>query len=547
MSIEPISTARPSLRLRADTPVRAWYDRPGREVAIAAVTTMALGFVILGAPNLELGALEARLGIATGNPIGPLGHGTTGWDPFVWPLPLALSQGWAAFQSHGLPTQDAVRWPAAIAAVLTGWILTRRMLLVQGPAASIFTGLAWFGTVGLMDRSGNAGLDLISGLAVVAAIDRILSKGTDWLAGLWAAVAVFAAGWVPVAILALSTVVLGRTSARLTFKFLAPPIAALIGWSVWAVKGGNPTVWAAGLTLPFSQSSDWWLPLSMLGLSLPWSPMALLLVRKDLRSGWDEAPRKLVVGWLQIGAATLVLGTAVPGFAVVAAVPVLAALAIVAGMACDRIWSIDSDLAPKTRDNLRTLTVGITLTWALICLIFGGHIAMAISFYRALAVVIIASALVCVGVAIAGAVKDRSRWSLLSVVILACGLKLAHWGYFVPEWNYRQGQGPWGRAIGQWVPPRRTVFTMHPWPNDLAFAIGRPVKQLLSPNHIQFQKGGSARYVLLQPSEFENWPDSAPSLVKVREFLDEIGDPRILARTEGPIDWDSAASEAKGE
>ncbi len=545
MSTEPISTVRPSLRLRADTPVRPWYERTGREVAAAAVAAMALGFVVLGAPNLELGALEARLGIATGNPFGPLGHGTTGWDPFVWPIPLALSQGWAAFQSHGLPTQDAVRWPTAIAAVLTGWILTRRMLLVQGPTAAIFSGLAFFGTVALMDRSGAAGLDMISGLAVVAAIDRFLTKGTDWVAGLWAALAFLSAGWVPVAILALSTIVLGRTSARLSFRFLAPPIAAMVGWSVWTVKVANPTVWAAGLTLPFTQASDWWLPVALVGLTLPWSPMILLLVRKDIRSGWEETPRKLVVGWLQVGAATLVLGTAVPGFAVVAATPVLAALAIAVGMACERIWSIDSELAQKTRDHLRTLTVGVTLTWALICVIFGSHVAMAISYYRVLAVFIIASAMVGAGVAMAGAIRDRSRWSLLSLVVMALGLKLGHSGYFVPEWNYRQGQGPWGRAIGQWVPPRRTVFTLHPWPNDLAFAIGRPVRQILSPNHIQFQQGGSARYVLLQPSEFENWPESAPSLVKVREFQDEIGDPRILARTDGPIDWDGAARDSQ--
>ena len=36
---------------------------------------------------------------------------------------------------------------------------------------------------------------------------------------------------------------------------------------------------------------------------------------------------------------------------------------------------------------------------------------------------------------------------LATLFVMAVGLKLAAWGYYVPEWNYRQSQGPWARAI----------------------------------------------------------------------------------------------------
>ncbi len=67
------------------------------------------------------------------------------------------------------------------------------------------------------------------------------------------------------------------------------------------------------------------------------------------------------------------------------------------------------------------------------------------------------------------------------MVLVAIALKLAHWGYYVPEMNYRTSAGPWGRAIGQWVPEKHPVYTLHAWPADLAYAINRPVRQLAGP------------------------------------------------------------------
>ena len=53
--------------------------------------------------------------------------------------------------------------------------------------------------------------------------------------------------------------------------------------------------------------------------------------------------------------------------------------------------------------------------------------------------------IIAIGVAILGwsALETRnSRRGLVTLIVIAVGLKLAHWGYYVPEWNYRYSQGP---------------------------------------------------------------------------------------------------------
>jgi hypothetical protein len=131
------------------------------------------------------------------------------------------------------------------------------------------------------------------------------------------------------------------------------------------------------------------------------------------------------------------------------------------------------------------------------------------------------------------------RWALGGIVVLSMALKLAHWGYWVPEWNYREGAGPWGRAIGQWVPEKHPVYVLHPWPADLAFAMNRPVRQLRMPQQINFQPGEGSKFVLLQDSEYAEyltWSEGWPRLLKVAEFEDREGlTKRILTRTDAPL------------
>ena len=50
---------------------------------------------------------------------------------------------------------------------------------------------------------------------------------------------------------------------------------------------------------------------------------------------------------------------------------------------------------------------------------------------------------------------------------------------------------------------------------------------------MNYLPGSESRYLLLQPQEFENWPDHAPSISLVAKFHDQWGAERILARTAG--------------
>ena len=67
---------------------------------------------------------------------------------------------------------------------------------------------------------------------------------------------------------------------------------------------------------------------------------------------------------------------------------------------------------------------------------------------------------------------------------------------------------------------------MHPWPADLAYATGRPVRQVAGPQLIEFQPGQGSKFVLLADSEwaeYQSWSDGWPKLIKVAEFEDEPG------------------------
>src|SRR5207249_7087033 len=120
----------------------------------------------------------------------------------------------------------------------------------------------------------------------------------------------------------------------------------------------------------------------------------------------------------------------------------------------------------------RKVTIGIATAiavfWALVSIVQGGYLAAAVSYYRPIAL-----ALAGVGLAIGlhaswSALQGQVRGSLMAILMVAVCLKVAHWGVYTPEWNYRFSQGPWGRAIGQWVPPKWPIYTSDTWPADLA-------------------------------------------------------------------------------
>src|SRR4051794_33268368 len=117
MSAESATAERRGARFRADLPLSSKV--PTWAWTMLAWTVLGAGFVLIGGGNLDLGEIEARLGIAAGEPLGPLGRVSGGWEPSVWPAPVALSQLWA-WGEGGTPTAASVRWPSAIAGLAIG-------------------------------------------------------------------------------------------------------------------------------------------------------------------------------------------------------------------------------------------------------------------------------------------------------------------------------------------------------------------------------------------------------------------------------------------
>ena len=102
---------------------------PGLQTwAVPLLAVMAIGFVLLGAGNLDLGPVDARQGLAASEPLGPLGQVCGSWAPDLWPGRVAASRMATLFEGGGRPTPGAVLWPAALAAVAIGWTLARRMM-----------------------------------------------------------------------------------------------------------------------------------------------------------------------------------------------------------------------------------------------------------------------------------------------------------------------------------------------------------------------------------------------------------------------------------
>ncbi len=250
--------------------------------------------------------------------------------------------------------------------------------------------------------------------------------------------------------------------------------------------------------------------------------------------------------------ACLIVGSVVPGLASAALAPALAGLAFASGSCWAAAWSSFGGFSRPARRWLLGLTLAIAGLWFAVVLGWGGYIGFAVAYYRSVMIAAAIVAAVAFGVALRGAWTGDARRALIAMALVAVAVKFAHWGYFVPEMNYRTSAGPWGRAIGQWVPEKHPVYTLHAWPLDLAFAIGRPVRQLAGPQLIEFAPGKGSKFLLLQDSEYAEylgWADHGwPRLIKVAEFEDEMGwSKRILARTDAPLLIDRPYRKAAAE
>jgi hypothetical protein len=522
----------PSRIHRADQPRRNLLDiDPEQATAWACAIACAIIFTLLGAGGLDLGSAEARLGLAAGGQIGPFGQVYGYWAPDLWPVPVFTSQVWAFFEENGRATTAAVRWPAAIAGVIAGLILAARLMETARPRAGVFFALCWFGSLAMIDRSSSTGLDLFLGLASVAALDRMLSKGSDWVAGLWAAVGFLSGGWPPLVIIGLAVIVIGRKSADFSYKLLVPPLIAAAAWSAWALRVAPTEAWASALAMPLTMKPSWYLAFGVVGIGLPWSLFASIYPTSAVRAHCKPATRSLVKNWLQIALAAIIAGTLVPGLATASRLPALAGLLVASAIVLDTAW--DGALAGRGKRIFFGGSLALVLLWLAMGLAGGLHLAFNVPYYRAVGVFLVLGLVPIVSLGFIGFERRNARFVLVSLGIMALSIKLAYSGCYAPEWNYRLSQGPWGRALGQWVMPRWPVYTFHDWSPDLAFAIGRPVRQLKSPQHLSFEEPNISKFVLLLESEFLNWPSNAPALKKLSQFLDESGGVRVVARTAG--------------
>jgi hypothetical protein len=240
-----------------------------------------------------------------------------------------------------------------------------------------------------------------------------------------------------------------------------------------------------------------------------------------------------LIGWFQVAIASLIAGSVVPGLATPARVIVLASVAIGAATGLDAVRK-----PTLSRPAVSTFFVVFSLViGAWLCIMMYGTYVwnLCLAYYRVLGIGMGILIIVVAGLCWLALANRNIGMALATLVLIAVGLKFVYWGYYVPEWNYRYSQGPWARAIAQWVPRKWTLYTLHDWPPDLAFFTKRSVRQLHSPHYLEYQPGNSSKFVLLLPAEFENWPTSAPPITLVARFQDASASERILVRTPGRL------------
>ncbi len=255
--------------------------------------------------------------------------------------------------------------------------------------------------------------------------------------------------------------------------------------------------------------------------------------RPRARIGWAPEARAWITAWFQAGVAALIAGSLVPGLATPARMIMLGAIAIGAAAGLDSAWN--RSISPAARRTFFFLFSTVIATWLCVMMVGSYVWTICLAYYRVLgigvAVLVLGVAALC-WLALA---TRRTRLALFTLVLAAIGLKFAHWCYYVPEWNYRYSQGPWARAVAQWIPRKWTLYVLHEWPADFEFFTKRTVRQLHSPHFLEHQGGNASKFVLLLASEFENWPETAPPITQVARFTDASAGERVLARTPGPI------------
>lgn len=524
-----------SVDLAGGGAVRAGWrlDRAGATRArpgwvLGAAGAAALAWATWGTLGLDLGDADARLAMAAAQGIGPHGKVFGSWDPTVRPGPLAASAvaAWVL-------GEDGAAWPGvvhlprliawwALAALVGGGI--RR---VFGRALGLAVGLGLATCLVGVDRTPGFGIDVWTALALGVFTDQLLRRGATWTAGSALGLG-FLLGGLPPVVLGLGLViVLGRRGAYLNLRLLAPTAAIIAGWSAWALKTAPAAAWAVSLLGPLRQPMAWWSVPAAIGLGLPWSPMLGLLASRTLRGRWSAAQAALVAGWGQAAVVAGLAGSLVPGCGAAGAAWLIVAIVVLGIVA----FGTGVREVGRVGAAARWLGAGVCVAWVVVALPALVGLAALVAYYRELALGLAIAATFGMAYGAVGAWTRRPAWVVGGVAAVAVGIAVAYAGIYAPERAYRTGQGPWGRSIGQWVPPMKAVHVFHEERAALMHAVGRPVRQLVAPAWLGFLETPGPHYVLLLASEYAHWPPQAPAIEKVREFTDQSGTTRVLART----------------
>jgi hypothetical protein len=513
-------------------------------VGLLAFAAIVCTFLIWGGTRLEIGSQEARLGMAAREAFGPVGQSFGGLDPGIYPGPVLAVKAWSSLEKW-LPGQESIRWTSLICAGLIGVSLTLRSEWKSGKTAALAVALCWFTSLTLLHRAGDLGIDFYLGFGLVLALnDSIYKKGQLGLrAGICTSLAFLCGGLAPVILVVASSIIICRNSAGLRPAFLACVIATIGGWSAWALSEISAEAWAAAIALPVVFRSGSSFPTIVMILAMPMVISVPAFFSQELRKNWTESTRDFVSNWWTVATASLFIGTVLPQFSRTTLLPIVAGSAIVAGHVWATAWSQKTFSDMGFGGKWLNISSGLLiLSLASAIIPFGTYLSMAIPYYRWTSIfcVVLASASLCTYAS--GSITRNSRVVIMAILLMATCIKTAHISIYVPEWNYRRGQGAWGRAVGQWVPSGWPIYTLHGWPTDFAFATGHNFRQITAPRFLPGQDrtpDGRPVFVLLHPADFERWPKYAPPIRKVFEFKDQSGySSRILARTgDEKLNW----------
>src|SRR5262249_14265116 len=154
---------------------------------------------------------------------------------------------------------------------------------------------------------------------------------------------------------------------------------------------------------------------------------SLFALSRSTRESWNPEGRHWLKSWFVVAVASLIAGSCLPGLSSVARLVVLTGLLIVTTLCLEMAWA--RTMTGSSRHAF-FIAFGCVLGSWLAVMLYGSYVwNLAMPYYRPLGIVMI---ILAIGAGILGmsALETRnSRRGFVTLIVIAVGLKLAHWGY----------------------------------------------------------------------------------------------------------------------